>query len=326
MAVQRVNITTPANAAIRDKFVRGVKLLKQETVPGRTTSQFGIPGPAQPVSTYDLFVIWHHTAMMTLTPPTQSDRNSAHSGPVFLPWHRFMMILLEQHLQRVLTDPTFGLPYWDWGADGLLSATQQKSAQIWSSQCMGGQGSPVTTGPFAFNAASSNSWRVRLQINPFSATQQLQSTNRGLRRSFGQGIATLPTTTQITSLLNQTSLAYDAPSWDRQPLSFRNRLEGWRPTNTAPNLHNRVHVWVGGDMGPSTSPNDPVFYLNHCNVDRVWQGWLQRHPSVYVPPIPADPGPVGHRLTDAISAPLANPVTPQQMLDVHLIYTYDVVP
>ena len=27
-------------------------------------------------------------------------------------------------------------------------------------------------------------------------------------------------------------------------------------------------------MAPATSPNDPVFYLNHCNVDRIWEAWL----------------------------------------------------
>jgi tyrosinase len=55
-----------------------------------------------------------------LTPPGQGDRNAAHRGPVFLPWHRFMLILLELQLQRVLSDPDFGLPYWDWAADGEL--------------------------------------------------------------------------------------------------------------------------------------------------------------------------------------------------------------
>ena len=38
-----------------------------------------------------------------------------------------------------------------------------------------------------------------------------------------------------------------------------------------PRLRNLVHVWVGRDMSPGSSPNDPVFFLNHCNVDR--HGW-----------------------------------------------------
>src|SRR5437879_3100172 len=85
----------------RQKYIQGLKLLKQEPS-GRNTDQFGIAGPSQSVSTYDLFVIWHHLAMMTFTPPTQMDRNAAHRGPVFLPWHRFMLITFEQQLQRVL--------------------------------------------------------------------------------------------------------------------------------------------------------------------------------------------------------------------------------
>ena len=42
------------------------------------------------------------------------------------------------HLQRVLNDPDFGLPYWDWAADGELSPDQQLTAQIWADNCMGG--------------------------------------------------------------------------------------------------------------------------------------------------------------------------------------------
>jgi tyrosinase len=45
-------------------------------------------------------------------------------------------------------------------------------------------------------------------------------------------------------------------------------------------MHNRVHICIGGDMGSSTSPNnDPVFYLNHCNVDRIWAVWYEIYDS-----------------------------------------------
>lgn len=31
-------------------------------------------------------------------------------------------------------------------------------------------------------------------------------------------------------------------------------------------------------MGPMTSPNDPAFFLHHCNVDRLWYLWqVQRN-------------------------------------------------
>ena len=115
MAITRPNILTDASA--RQKYVEGIMLLKNEFT-GPTTASLGIPGPSHPINTYDLFVIWHHTAMMTMTPPTQGDRNAAHRGPVFCPWHRFMLRQLELNLQRVLNDADFGLPYWDWATDG----------------------------------------------------------------------------------------------------------------------------------------------------------------------------------------------------------------
>lgn len=58
--------------------------------------------------------------------------------------------------------------------------------------------------------------------------------------------------------------------------------------------HNNVHNMVGGDNGePDTSPSyheglmadprtaglDPVFWLHHANIDRLWQVWLNRDPS-----------------------------------------------
>ena len=39
-------------------------------------------------------------------------------------------------------------------------------------------------------------------------------------------------------------------------------------------VHGGVHIWVGGSMSdPSTSPADPVFWLHHCNLDRLWWVW-----------------------------------------------------
>jgi tyrosinase len=29
----------------------------------------------------------------------------------------------------------------------------------------------------------------------------------------------------------------------------------------------------------TTSPNDPVFFLHHANVDRRWAEWQTRHPG-----------------------------------------------
>ena len=45
--------------------------------------------------------------------------------------------------------------------------------------------------------------------------------------------------------------------------------------------HNRVHGWVGGTMNDIfVSPADPLFWLHHAEVDRIWHRWQQSHPGV----------------------------------------------
>lgn len=322
MAVTRKNILS--DNAVRDSYVRGVTLLKAEDS-GSFTSDFGIPGPSEPVRTYDLFVIWHHRAMMTMTPPgNPAGRNAAHRGPVFCPWHRVMLMVLERNLQRVLADPSFGLPYWDWAADGDLPPGGQLASAVWGAACMGGDGSPVSSGPFRFDAADPSTWRVRVQG---TASGGLALTDRGLNRDLASDAPGLPMSTHVAHALALNT--YDASPWSVQSVGFRNRLEGWAadPGSSPPWMHNLVHVWIGGDMAPTTSPNDPAFYLNHCNVDRIWEKWLSTNGRTYVPDATSSSSLAGHRIDDPIVSPLGGgAMTPRQVLDVSAIYGYDVLP
>lgn len=39
-------------------------------------------------------------------------------------------------------------------------------------------------------------------------------------------------------------------------------------------IHGSVHIWVGGTMSDAAvSPADPVFWLHHANLDRLWWQW-----------------------------------------------------
>jgi tyrosinase len=38
--------------------------------------------------------------------------------------------------------------------------------------------------------------------------------------------------------------------------------------------HNTVHGQISGDMGAYMSPLDPIFWMHHCNIDRLWDSWL----------------------------------------------------
>ena len=222
----------------------------------------------------------------------------AHQGPAFLPWHREFILRFERELQIALNDNNFGLPYWDWAADSALDdpADSNRTAMaVWRDDLLGGNGDPadgnhVKTGPFAHNPGDPESWTI-FDNNPADRAPFL-------KRAFGRGSApTLPTQNDVNAAL--VIDIYDRSPWDRPGSgsnSFRNHFEGWNPPL---GLHNRVHVWIGGSMSPGTSPNDPVFFLHHCNCDRIWALWQICHPNVpYAPADNVADAPAGHRLND----------------------------
>lgn len=324
MAIRR-NIL--ADAGVAAAFADGVRALKQEASAFRP-SALGIPrvggAPDTPLPTWDLFVLWHWHAMTT---PTGGGRNAAHRGPVFLPWHRWFLLELEAQIQRVLGDADFALPYWNWAADGDRTPAAQRSGGLWTDTVMGRTNSAgrVVSGPFTL----SRGFRIRLD---HTQAQGLFATSRGMRRTLGREASQLPTTAQVQTIVDAET-AYDVAPWSAaSPNGLRNLVEGniaFSPDSVA-EMHNRVHVWVGGDMLPPTSPNDPVFYLNHCNVDRLWARWQNRRPSAGYRPASGPQVLAGHRRNDAMFAPFwwsaSDPVVrPADMLDVAARYTYDVL-
>jgi tyrosinase len=43
-------------------------------------------------------------------------------------------------------------------------------------------------------------------------------------------------------------------------------------------IHNAVHVWVGGTMGEiPVAAYDPVFWAHHTMIDRLWRLWQLKH-------------------------------------------------
>ena len=304
-----------ANTVDRDQFLRGVAILDEPNsgIFARDVFQFlqnNLPnvrmrGIDQELSIYDLFVLWHVVAMSFPMPPG----NAAHSAPVFLPWHRMYLIRLEEQLQRVLGDPNFGLPYWDWASDGEFPVGVQRQRPIWSSNILGQSRGNVLSGAVG-------EMRVRLWHDGRST---LWSVNpRPIFREAGIDTARLPRQSDVTAALDEP--LYDQPPWSDSQLAVghRNRLEGWI---NGPQLHNLVHVWIGGDMGPPTSPNDPAFFLNHCNVDRIWESWMGQRGRVYEPA--AGQGPTGHRINDLMVAILGEPLRPQNVLNPAQWYEYD---
>ncbi len=94
--------------------------------------------------------------------------------------------------------------------------------------------------------------------------------------------------------------------------------------------HNLVHDDVGGSNGvmsdPQTAALDPIFWIHHCNIDRLWEVWLRRDPAHNHNP--ADPNWLGgprdrlFRLYDAHTVDRQS--NPQDVLStIALGYDYD---
>jgi tyrosinase len=237
----------------------------------------------------------------------------AHRGPAFFPWHREFLRRFELDLQSV--DSNVTLPYWDWSVDNSTSSS------IWNPDFMGGNGrtsdGKVMDGPFAYDAGN-----FRLKVIP----DPPENTADYLRREFGTHAGSLPTPGSVGVARDVTP--YDVPPWDDTSTSgFRNKLEGFLGGTQ---LHNLVHEWVGGSMRPRTSPNDPVFFLHHCFVDKLWAEWQAKFPDEgYRPSSGAH---LGHNLND-LMPPWNNPfqpwnnVRPADVLDHHALgYRYDTEP
>lgn len=72
-----------------------------------------------------------------------------------------------------------------------------------------------------------------------------------------------------TNVYNALTLApFDPSVWNFQ----RGTMNAFEPQfESAP--HNPVHNLIGNVMTTLQSPNDPIFYLHHANVDRLWHAW-----------------------------------------------------
>lgn len=89
--------------------------------------------------------------------------------------------------------------------------------------------------------------------------------------------------------------------------------------------HVNPHRWVGDTMGSRDSPADPIFYLHHCNIDRIWAIWQGQNPNAEQYSMTGGGGNV-----QAARVPLTGPMvavdgisaTPESMLD-HLAVGFE---
>ncbi|TPQ27214.1 tyrosinase family protein [Methylomonas koyamae] len=166
-----------------------------------------------------------------------------HRSVLFLPWHREFLRRLELDLQAI--DASVSLPYWDWTTD------RNANSSLWDDDFMGGNGVPrggaVQNGPFAFGSGRWPLTERDSPSDPVELTRDLQ-------------LSQLPTANTVRAVLASVPYRVFVRNAENQS-------------------HNTVHTSVGGAAGTASSPNDPIFFLLHCNVDRLWALWQRQHPD-----------------------------------------------
>ncbi|KAL4940282.1 hypothetical protein BDV06DRAFT_224224 [Aspergillus oleicola] len=172
-----------------------------------------------------------------------SQGSSAHYVGHFLPWHRYLVRTHEVLLQSVC-GYTGAQPYWDELSDyesGLL-----EDAAIFDTETgFGGNGQGddrcVTDGPFANTTLHI---RARAENADYCLSREFSQDNFGWA--------------------NASNIA--------QCFALEMYRDAWACYNMYP--HSAGHAAVGGVMfDPTESNGDPIFYLHHAYLDRLWWQW-----------------------------------------------------
>jgi len=206
----------------------------------------------------------------------------------FFAWHRNFITFYEEICGALIGKSDFALAYWDWTAiRGRLPAPFFADGPL-----------NVTYWNDPSNAQSDN-WGPRVTtvgVRALSETVGLQ--DRDSRSVF--------TPEAVAGYLR-------LPTF---PLFWR-AIEG--------NPHNTAHTLTGGfnptgHMSSGMSPLDPIFWLHHCNVDRLWAQWQNaghttpNQPQVYN-------GQFVNAAGDSVNASAAGAVDFRAMG-----FTYDTIP
>jgi hypothetical protein len=181
------------------------------------------------------------------TPPRPAWGQCAHASLFFLPWHRAYLAWFEGTIRKLAGDETWGLPYWNYSDPDNPDAAFLPAEFRVPTRTVDGEAVP----------------------NPlFDPTR-----NEG----------PLPAEDiDIVAALTEPRFVGGVPD-----VGFGGTDRDRRFGDVESTPHNWVHVDIGGLMeSPATAGQDPIFWLHHANIDRLWEVWLSLRGSVRL----TDPG------------------------------------
>ena len=163
-----------------------------------------------------------------------------HRQFLFFSWHRMFTYYFERILRKASGDPQFALPYWNY-TDIPAQAVLPQAYRL-----------------------------------PANASNSLYN---GTRQNVYNGGAALPAAdvsyTAAFNLTNFTTPILGNPSFGGRTVAAPGHFPssaGSGKLEQSP--HNNVHNDISGDMATGESPLDPIFWLHHANIDRLWKRWL----------------------------------------------------
>ncbi len=160
----------------------------------------------------------------------------------FLPWHRAMLLDIERRLQAI--DPAITLPYWQF---------DNASPNIFTRDFLG---VPLSNGLIDFsNTNPMINWSLRFG-------GEGQGNMRIRRRNQAQGFPWSPTQTGAIMVQNN----------EQKTLNRGTSFADFADIEGDP--HGSAHVSFTGQLSDiGRAPADPLFFLLHANIDRLWSKW-----------------------------------------------------
>src|SRR5215472_14395154 len=233
-----------------------------------------------------------------------------HQNWWFLAWHRAYIGWLEATIRAFSSDPEFALPYWDWTKTPRVPAAMfddvldpnNAAAFIPTFDAFKAQfDAPVTTLWATFSQAQQDVLAQRGLSSTVDFWSAVAAAPAGMffeqpgARGLTPASPDLDRTTRSTvalstirSALRTANFAGSASGTD--PAGFASATAASHNDQSREGIlesqpHDNVHGAMGGAAGNAfmvsfLSPVDPIFFLHHANLDRLWDVWTRRQAAL----------------------------------------------
>ncbi|QRW03673.1 tyrosinase [Ceratobasidium sp. AG-Ba] len=229
--------------AEKTEFVRALKCLGNLPHGSKLTKTRIAGGISLINTTSSLYDDWVYLHM---------DSNvKTHVTALFFPWHRWYIDAFEKDLKDKCQFKGT-IPYWDFTKD----VKNIPASPIFESNRTYGLGTWGT---------EANDWHVpdgafadTIRAYPVPHTIRREWTPQPFRKNY--------------------IFPFEYPDKDKYATDLLLLLKQSSPR--AQGLHNAMHLSIGGDMSdPSPTPSDPLFWVYHAQLDRIWAKWQARRPA-----------------------------------------------